>query len=151
MHLSGCTPTHKTGTDSKPHLYPKFNANGDISITNLQKEKFHTIDLHGPNYTIDLIEIVESAKQQLENQIQTAKSSSNNDLTKTIGLSISIVHVSGIFKVTIYMRIDIGNGETRGVEAIGESWLIDQAINQATYNIPEKILYSTSVLDYLEE
>lgn len=151
MHLSGCTPIHKTGTDSKPHLYPKFNANGDISITNLQKEKFHTIDLHGPNYTIDLIEIVESAKQQLENQIQTAKSSANNDLTKTIGLSISSVHVSGIFKVTIYLKIDLGNGETRGVEAIGESWLIDQAINQATYNIPEKILYSTSVLDYLEE
>lgn len=91
------------------------------------------------------------SKQQLENQIQTAKSSANNDLTKTIGLSISSVHVSGIFKVTIYLKIDLGNGETRGVEAIGESWLIDQAINQATYNIPEKILYSTSVLDYLEE
>lgn len=144
-------PTHKTGTDSKTHLYPKFTANGNISIKNLQKEQFHIIDLDGPNYTIDLIEIVESAKQQLENQIQAAKSSANNDLSKTIGLSVSSVHVSGIFKVTIYMRIDLGNGETRGVEAIGGSWLIDQAVDHATYNIPEKILYSSSVLDYLEE
>ena len=151
IQLGGCTPTHKTGTDSKTHLYPKFTAKGNIFITNLQKVQFHTIDLDGPNYTIDMIEIVESAKQQLEQQIQAAKSSAKNDLSKTIGLSVSSVHVSGIFKVTIYIRVDLGNGETRGVEAIGESWLLNQAIDNATYNIPEKILYSSSVLDYLEE
>ena len=151
MTFAGCVITHKTGTDTKPHLYPSFTVNGDISIINSQKRQYQTINLDGSTCTVDLIEIVDSAKQSIENQLKVAKSTNNADQNKSIGLSISNIHVTGIFKVTIHVKITLGNGISRGVEAKGKSFLINNAIDNATYNISDKVLFSIDVLNYIEK
>ncbi len=147
---TGCAVTHDVGSDSKKHDFPAFTVNGDVTVVNAQTRQFETLKLSGTNYTVDMIEIIENAKTIIEAEISAAKHSNTQGKNKTINLTISDIRVTGLFKCTMYIRIDLGDGQSRGVEANGKSWLIDKAVNDAIYDIPDKVLRSVDVLKYIE-
>ena len=151
LTLNGCAIKHKISTDTKMQVYPTFTAKGNISVINLEKREHLTISISPSTCTVNVNEIVENVKQAIKYQIIASQSAISNDQKKSIGLSISGIHVSGIFKVTICVKIVLGNGVIRGVEAKGESWNINKAVDYATHNISDKVLGSIDVLNYIEE
>jgi hypothetical protein len=152
----GCTLQH-TPSEQRidPARLPPFKPVAPVKLTNAQDSVENvSVPTVAATISVNYRDFTQLAIKLLKNELEKHGSTVQESAAKEIKLAIvdlKLLPLSTSHKCLINYTVVTGEGYVRGLEAMGESWNIQTAIDTAITNVAIGVLNDEQILDYLEK